>query len=73
VKLTTFHQITIGGATLLAAGFALRSLWLVSRGAGSSHLWVGLVSLALALAAGLYLRRFRARLRAPAPSAGSER
>ncbi len=63
VKLTTFHQIVIGGAAGLAAVFALRSAYLFAQTRASRELALAFGALLLAAAALSYLRRFRARLR----------
>lgn len=62
MKLSTMHQILIIGAMGLAALFALRSLYLwLGLGDGRQSL-LALVGIALAVAAGLYLRHFRRKL-----------
>ena len=62
MKLTTVHQIVIGSFAGLGLIFAVRSLLLMSRTGDSQHGMLALLGVAVALAAGLYLRKFRKQL-----------
>ncbi len=62
MKLVFVHQILIGAAIFLAVIFGLRALVLGARGGGGVEVGLGVVSFAVAVALGLYLRRFRAKL-----------
>ncbi len=64
MNLGKVHQILIGGAIAMALVFALRSFVLFFRGQGGDLVLHGVLSLAVAGALGLYLRRFREKLRA---------
>lgn len=71
MKLTTMHQLLIGGAIALGAIYALRSAWLFTRGGQLIEIGMGLGGAALAVGLTLYLRRFRQKLRsdqAPSPA-----
>lgn len=61
MQLLVAHQILIGSAIGLSVLFALRSLLLFSRGAGSVNLVLAAVSLAVAGALFAYFRKVRAR------------
>lgn len=61
MKLRQAHQILIGSAIGLAILFSVRSLVIYSTTHVSADLWVGLGSLAIAAALGLYLRHIRAK------------
>jgi LPXTG-motif cell wall-anchored protein len=62
VKLTTVHQIVIGSFAGLGVIYAARSLLLLARTGQSQHGLFAVGGLAVALAAGLYLRKFRKQL-----------
>ncbi len=64
MSLTRVHQLLIIGAIGLSLIFGLRSLWLFSRGQGSVEIAIALGGFAVAGALGLYLKRFRAKVRA---------
>ena len=64
MKLTTFHQVLIVAAALLALLFALRSLWSFSRAGVITDLLLGAVGVGVAGAGGYYLRAFRRKLAA---------
>ena len=68
MNLRTVHQVFIVAAGALAAIFALRSFVLFARGGGALPLVLGLVSAAVGVGAGVYFKRFRAKLRAAAPT-----
>lgn len=62
VKLTTAHQVLIVSFILLGALFALRSLWDLAQGGGARDALLAAAGVVAAVAAALYLRRFRKRL-----------
>ncbi|MBM4360826.1 MAG: hypothetical protein FJ096_22210 [Deltaproteobacteria bacterium] len=64
MNLRTVHQILIVAAGGLASIFALRSLWLFSRGGGTLSLGITVASASFGFAMVTYLRRFRAKLQA---------
>lgn len=71
MKLTTMHQVLIGGAIALGAVYALRSLWLFTRGGQALQIAMAVAAAALAVGLTLYLRRFRKKLKsgqAPSPA-----
>jgi LPXTG-motif cell wall-anchored protein len=67
LRLTTVHQLLIGGAIGMGVLFALRAVLLFARGGDSSNLALAGAGFALAVGAGLYLRHFRRKLRKDAP------
>jgi hypothetical protein len=64
MQLLVAHQILIGAAIGLASIFGLRGLVLFSRTGESMNLGLGIASLAVAAALGLYFRTVRAKWRA---------
>jgi hypothetical protein len=62
MQLLAFHQILVGAAIALAVLFGLRSAVLFSHGGKVADLLLAVVSLAVAGALGLYLRKVRARV-----------
>ncbi|MEQ9317755.1 MAG: hypothetical protein RIF41_01300 [Polyangiaceae bacterium] len=64
MNLGKVHQILIGGGRAMGLGLALRSIFLFFSGQGGDLVLHGVLSLAVAGALGLYLRRFREKLRA---------
>jgi hypothetical protein len=63
VRLSTVHQIVIGGAAVGAALVCLYSALLASQGRGASWGLLAVAGAACAVMVGLYLRRFRQALR----------
>jgi LPXTG-motif cell wall-anchored protein len=59
MKLTTVHQFLIASFMGLGLVYAARSLWLLSRTGDAQHGLFAAVGLAVAVAVGLYLRKFR--------------
>ena len=66
MKLTTFHQALIVGATAMALLFGLRGVVLATRGGTTADGLAGAAALAGAVVLGLYLRGFRRKLAAKA-------
>ncbi|MBM4377448.1 MAG: hypothetical protein FJ095_20405 [Deltaproteobacteria bacterium] len=64
MNLRNVHQILIVAAASLAALFALRSFVMFARGDGALTLGLALASAAFGVAMTVYLRRFRAKLKA---------
>jgi len=62
MKLTTVHQIVIGSFVGLGLIYAARSLMLLARTGQSQQALFALAGVTVALAAGLYLRKFRKQL-----------
>ncbi|MSP26191.1 MAG: hypothetical protein EXR75_13740 [Myxococcales bacterium] len=63
MKLATVHQLVITLAGVLAVGLAGRGAFLFAKGGGIQELALAACASLLAVSAGVYLRRFRARLR----------
>jgi hypothetical protein len=59
MNLGKVHQLLISAALGLAVLFAARSSVLFARGAGSMELVLAIASAGVAVALGVYLRRFR--------------
>ncbi|MEZ4438109.1 MAG: hypothetical protein R3B72_03430 [Polyangiaceae bacterium] len=64
MPLSTVHQILIAGAIVMDAIYALRALVLFARGGGPADLLKAAVATVIGVGLGLYLRRFREKLRA---------
>ncbi len=64
MRLSTVHQIVIGGAAVGAALVCLYAALLASESRGASWGMLAVVAAVCAVLLGLYLRRFRQRLRA---------
>jgi len=71
MPLLAAHQILITAAMGLAAIFALRSVFVFSRGGGAAELVLGFVAITIGAALGLYLQRVRAKWLALKGSPGS--
>jgi inner membrane protein involved in colicin E2 resistance len=67
LRLSTIHQIVIGGAAVGAALVCLYSALLAGQGHGTSWGLLSAASGGCAVLLGLYLRRFRRTHRAPGP------
>ncbi len=61
MKLIVIHQILIASAIGLAVIFGVRSIVMFSRSGASNDVLLALVSAAVAVALGLYLRKVRAK------------
>ena len=72
MKLTAVHQILIASAIGLCAIFGLRSIVVGARAGDTTTVVLGVVSFAALGALWVYLRRFRAKLRASERRAASE-
>jgi hypothetical protein len=64
MKLLFVHQILIGAAIALAGIFGIRSIVRFAREGALMDLILAVVSIAIGIALGLYLRKVRARLQA---------
>ncbi len=64
MKLTVVHQVLIASAIGLCAIFGLRSIVVGARGGDTATVVLGVVSFAALGALWVYLKRYRAKLRA---------
>ncbi len=72
MKLTLVHQVLIASAIGLCAIFGLRSIVVGARGGDTTTLVLGVISFAALGALWVYLKRFRAKLRAERRKTTSE-
>ena len=63
MNLVTFHRVLIGAAILFFGGYGVWEIVGYTRGAGTSHLLLGLAAFAGAALLLFYLRRLRRFLR----------
>jgi len=68
MKLTTVHQVLMGGVVALCLIFAVRGVMSFARGGAAIDLAGGLTAVVVAVAVGVYLRNFRRKLAVRRPT-----